>query len=321
MTKIVDVLPDGDTKRIAANWARHYATLRSKLRSAGLIQTNADLVARANAPGNITSIPFYNPLGGDSVVGSDDLTQKIVPGKITGGEALAVRSFRSGSWEGAQLTATVSGLKPLDAIGNMLAEWLATDEEKYFLAMLAGVAANAAVADAETMLAGSATAKFDGSMLIDAGQTKGERKDSLTTLVVHSMVHAQLQKDNLLVNVAASDQNVGFQTYLGKRIVISDAMPFTGDVYTSILCAPGVIAYGEGNVDRGTIAVVADEQGGNGFGGDQLIHRRQFIAGPQGYSYVGAANPTNGALKVADNYARVVDAAQIPLVTITSKVG
>ena len=95
-------------------------------------------------------------------------------------------------------------------------------------------------------------------------------------------------------------------------------MPVATGVYTSILCAPGVFSYGEASPERGPIAVVGSETAGNGWGGDTLIVRRQYIAGIQGYSYTGAGNPDNTALASAANYVRKVDPALIPLVFVKS---
>lgn len=323
MTKITDLLPNGDVQRVLGKSVRHYSTLRSAFRQSGLVATDADLQARVNDAGDVTEIRFINPLAGESVAGTDDLTQHIVAGKLTGGASRVMRMTRNASWEGARLTALVTGEDPMVNIRQRLAEWEALDEQKQFLATFKGVLANAKSIPAEKakMVAGLATAKLDGAMLADAGQLKGELKDTLSIIVMHSAVHNQLVKDNMIVTVAPSEQNVGFQTYQGKRIFVTDSLPNAGGVYTSILAAPGVLLHASGNPPKGVIGVVSSETAGNGSGGDQLILRRVAMQALFGYSYTGAATDTNAKLETATNYARVVEAEQIPLVFIDSKVG
>lgn len=322
MTTIANLLPNGDTKRILDQWIRVAAVRLSKLREAGLIATNDDLNARAAGAGHITSIPFYNALDGESEVANDDLSDHITAGNLSGDEILAVRQLRAKSWAGAQLASLMSGLDVMAAVANGVGEWRALDEQKVFMAMLAGIKADAVANSDAAMLAGSATAKIDGAMLADACQTKGERKDALNTLIVHSAVHAKLVKDNQIAYIPASEQNTAFQSYQGKRLVVSDAMPSAtvsnATSYTSVLCGPGIFSYGEATPARGAVAVVPSETAGNGWGGDQLIVRRQYIAGVQGYSFTGTGNPDNTALASASNYVRKVDPALIPLVFITS---
>ena len=323
MTTISNLFPNGDTKRIG-NWIGVEAVRLSKLRQSGLIASNTMLDERAAAPGNITSVPFFNPLDGDSGVGSDNLATHITPGNLTGDELLYARQFRTKAWAGAELAGLVTGLKPLDAIASGVASWRARDEEKQVMAYLNGVRASAIANDAATMTIGSITANLDAVLLADAAQTKGERKDAMSILIVHSAVHNKMVKDNQVVSVPASDQNPAFETYQGKRLIVSDSMVMdAAGVYCSILAGPGAFAIGETAPARGAVSVVVSETAGNGAGGDTLIVRRNQIMGVQGYSYVGAAvqgGPDNTALALAASHTRKYDAALIPLVFIKSKV-
>lgn len=322
MTKIVDLLPNGDVQRVLGKTVRHFATAQSRIRQSGLVVTDADLLARVNQPGDTTEIRYIDPLAGESVASTDDLTQHIVAGKLTGGAARVMRLTRNASWEGARLTKMVTGNDPETEIRTRLAEWLALDEQKQILSTVNGVLAHARTVSGEKakMVGGSATAAFDGAMLADACQKKGELKESLSILVIHSAVHNQLVKANMVVNVPASEQNVAFQTYQGKRLFVTDALPNAAGVYVSLLAAPGIILHASGAPEGGEIAVVSSETAGNGAGGEQLIHRRVAMQSMFGYSYKGAATDTNAKLATAANYDRVVDDKQIPLVFIESLV-
>lgn len=318
MTTIANL--NGDQKRILEAWIRREAVLKSVIRQAGLIATNNEYNKRAAGAGNKTQIQFFNPLTGDSEVGNDDLADKITPGALSAGMLDVTRLFRAKAWAAAELASVVSGLDAMAAIAGGVGEWRALDDQKVALALLAGIAKNALANDAATMTK-DAAGKLDNKVLIGAAQTKGELKGSLSTLVVHSAVQAQLAMDNLIVNVPASEQSPAFETYAGKRLVISDAMPVDEEgVYTSLLCAQGIIGYGEATPDNGEVETVYDAAAGNGMGGETLITRRQFIMGGYGYSFAGAANPDNTVLETAASYTRKYAAKQIPLVFINSTV-
>lgn len=316
-TTIADIL--NDTKRFAA-WVQMEHVRLSKLRQAGLIATNDVIQARADAAGNVTAIPFLDPLDGVSVRGTDSDADVITADGITGDEIQITRMFRNKAWAGARLASLVSGADVMGSIAGGVAGWRAREEERILVSMLAAVYDNAVANDATDLVTGAGTTNMDAAMLIDAGQTKGERKDMLNTLVVHSAIHAQLQKDNLITVVAPSDQNVGFEAYLGKRLVVSDSMPVNAGVYTSVLCANGVFAVADGNPPKGAIAYVNDEKAGNGSGVETLIARRSFIAGVTGYSF-GIGNPTDAQLADDANYARKVDAKLLPFTFIRSNIG
>ena len=322
MTKIIDLLPQGDVQRVLGRSVRHYATAQSRIRQSGLVVNDADLASRVNGAGDTTEIRYIDPLAGESVASTDDLTQHIVAGKLTGGAGRVMRLTRNASWEGARLTQMVTGENPEARIRERLAEWLALDEQKQILASLNGVLAHARTVTGEKakMVGGSATAAFDGAMLADACQKKGELKDMLNVLVIHSAVHNQLVKANMIVNVPASEQNVAFQTYQGKRLFVTDSLPNAAGVYVSILAAPGIVLHASGDPVGGEIAVVSSETAGNGAGGEQLIHRRVAMQSVFGYSFKGAATDTNAKLAAATAYDRVVDDKQIPLVFIESLV-
>jgi hypothetical protein len=313
------MLPDGASKRVLENWIRREAVLKSTVRQAGLFTTSNDFNDRAAGAGHTTEIQYFNPLSGDSVVGSDNVDDKIPAGVLTGGNLQAVRQIRNKAWAGALLASLVSGNDIMASIAGGVAEWRALDEQKVALAMLAGVAADAAANDAETMVKDGA-GKLTNALLIAAAQRKGELKGSLSTLVVHSAVHAQLAIDNLITTVPASDQSPSFDVYAGKRLVISDAMPVVDGVYTSLLCAPGIIAYGEAVPVNGAIETSYDPAAGMGSGAETLYTRRHYIMGVNGYSYTGTGNPNNTALMDQANYVRKYDAKQIPLVFIKSEI-
>lgn len=314
ITSVTNVI--SDVKRFQAFTQAEHNRL-SKLRAAGLIAQNELYNQRADAPGQITAIPFLNALDGNSVPGTDDGTE-IESYGITGDELLVPRLLRNAAWAGSRLSALVSGADVMGSIVGGIGGWRAREEERICMLMAKGVYADALANDSAAMVVGAGTTKLDSAMIIDAAQTKGERKDALNTVVIHSAVHAQWQKDNLIQYIPATDQMGAFERFGKYRIVVSDSMPVDTGVYTSMLCGDAVFAVGDGTPARGPIALVSNELAGTGTGVDTLVARRQFLAGVAGYSWTGSGNPNDDALDDAANYVRKVDTDLLPFVFIRS---
>lgn len=156
-------------------------TETSKLRASGLVVSDAAIAARAGGAGKVTAIPFYNPLAGtESSVGSDDPAERIVAGKITQGEQLAIRNFRNAAWSSMDLTAQLLNDDPMGAIAQRVAEYWGGDEDKTIYAILKGVQASAAGA---AMTVGDGTGELDIDLMIDAAGTAGDAMGQFDTIM------------------------------------------------------------------------------------------------------------------------------------------
>jgi Major capsid protein 13-like len=294
----------------------------SVLRNAGVIVNSPVLNERANGAGKLTSIPFWNTLTQtESAVGSDDPDVSITPGKIAQGEMIAVRNFRNSAWSAMNLAGALIGDDPMGAIAQRVAEYWANDEERMVISILKGILA-ADVAGSDVLYVGNGTTDvLNYSLLVDAAGTAGDAASQFKVLVMHSDVHRKMQKDEENDYIPASKTDLGFATYAGFRIVISDLMPKASSVYTSVLCAPGAILAGEGQAKR-PIAVAFNEAAGNGSGQESLYHRRQFILHPNGLKFnsssIGAASPTNAEFEEAAQWTQAYGRKNIPLAFIKS---
>jgi hypothetical protein len=297
----------------------------SVMRKAGVIVNDAALAERAAGAGKITSIPFYNPLTqNESAVGSDDPAVYLAADKIGQGEQIAARHFRNRAWSSADLVAQLGSDDPMDAIARRLAEFWAQDEERMVIAVLNGLLANnAAVTDSyhtqNDMVSNSAgTGNLSLDMLIDAVATMGDAGNVLDTLLIHSTVYRNLQKGqaNAFVPKAATD--IGFATYGGYKLVVTDLMPKNGSVYTSAVVSSGVVLNGSAPA-KNPVAVVRDELAGNGSGIETLVNRRQFVMHPNGYQFIASpagASATNTELAAAATWQRAYNRKNIPLAFI-----
>lgn len=174
------------------------------------------------------------------------------------------------------------------------------------------------------------TADLDAENILSAKQTMGDESDALKLLMVHSVVYTNLQKQNLIDFIPASDSKIMIPYYLGYRLMQSDRCPVVSlggsdFAFTSYLSAPGVLAFGE---SPPAIPVETERypDQGNGAGVEALFTRRQFSLHPVGHTWketsVALEFPSNAELADANNWERKFpERKQVPFVAIISKNG
>jgi hypothetical protein len=291
-------------------------TEKNNLVQAGVIVSNELYNSRAAGEGQLTTIPFFNPLATDEAdVASADFAEEAGISEITMGELGVIRHLRSKTFGAMDVASIVSGKDVVGEIANKFGDYWSTDLTKHAMAILTGVA------KLNTGLtAGDGTKVLDGSMVIDAAQTHGDAKDKFRTLVVHSAVHALMQKAEGNGYVPASQTNIGFATYYGYKLVINDRMPVAGGVYTSALLADGAFAMGRAT-PKHAVEFTRKALVGNGSGADVLTTRAQYILAPAGHKFVGELgklSPTNAEQANANDWQVKFEAKNLPFAFIKS---
>jgi len=161
-----------------------------------------------------------------------------------------------------------------------------------------------------------------GEVFLEAAQLLGDAKERFTAIAMHSRVHTNLQKLQLIEYLPESEIDVGFGTYMGKTIIVDDTLPVvdgstSGKKYTSYLFASGAVGYVAGRpkvpteTDRNTLK-----------GEDILINRQKFIMHVRGFKWTEASvvgeMPTLDEIAKAENYYRVYDKKKIRVVKVVT---
>jgi hypothetical protein len=304
----------------------------SPLYRSGIIAADQDMANAVAVGGSTVKLPFWNDLEGESNVGSDDPDAHSTPDKIAAGQDVATKHFRNKSWSSMSLAAELAGSDPLSVIGNAVADYWARDIVGIAIASLTGVfASNAAnddgdmIVDVATDAAGAVTEneKISGPLILQAKQTMGDAAIRLAAIAMHSAIHTELQRQNLIAFIPNNQADIGWGTYMGYTVIVDDTCPAvvgTNRVtYTSYLLGMGALAYGEGQ-PKNPVQVEDIPSAGNGAGQEVLYSRRTFIVHPRGVKYTGAvqvgASPTNAELKNPANWTRVYPRKSVRLVAI-----
>jgi hypothetical protein len=317
MTKIADVI----VPEVFNPYVLERTAELSAIQAAGIIENNPEIDKLATAGGRLINMPFWKDLTGDDEVLDDN--GSLTPGKITAGQDVAALIMRGKAWGVNDLSKALSGSDPMAAIGDLVAEYWARRRQATLFASLKGVFLSASMAGNVhdiSALAGD-LAKFSGSTFIDATTKLGDAKDKLTALGVHSLVYAEMQKQNLIVYIPDSQGVVNIPTYMGHRVIVDDGCPYdsgTG-IFTTYIFGRG--AFGLGN---GAAPVPTETDRDSLAGEDILINRQHFVLHPRGVKFTDASvaksSPSNAELEAAANWDRVYENKNIRIVKFVHKI-
>src|SRR5690606_29878325 len=221
----------------------------SALFESGIAQRTQEFDRLASVGARTVQMPFWGDLSGDDEVLDDN--NALTPGKIQADKDEAVILRRGRAWGANDLAANLAGDDPMRAIADLVAAYWARRYQAALISTLQGVFASPSMAELVHDISGQTgdAAVISAKTTVDAAQKLGDAKSQLTAIVMHSATEAALAKQDLIEYVKPSTGSIEVPTFLGKRVIVDDGVPFdsaTG-TYTTYLFGPGAIAYGEGN--------------------------------------------------------------------------
>ncbi len=278
---------------------------KSRLIRSGVVSRDAFLDNFLAGAGLTIHAPSFKDLEDDSDnVSTDDPAQTSTPNKMGTSQEIAVRLSRNGSWKTADLVSALIGTDPADAIASRVSDWWLRRLQAAFVATMTGVFADNAAAptgtehvqnDMTVDIKGSSFAdgvtNFTAEAFVDALTTMGDSQDALGTVFMHSIVYGRLQKNNMIDFVPDSDQKINIPTFLGREVIVDDAMPNAAGVFETWLFGAGSVRLGMGSPKVPTEVDRKPEEG-NGAGTEILYSRTEWCLHPVGHKYAGT--PANG---------------------------
>ena len=323
VTRVSDIIvPEVYNQYVLNEIVEQNALIRS-----GIMQNMTELTVPDG--GEFKNMPFWEDLDGDPEAIQSDYA--LTPAKI-GAKKDVARIFTFGkAWSSEDLAAELAGADPMQAIGSRTAAFWTRFQQKALLAELDGVFADNAANDSKDLIYDAsiedgvnadATNKASGEVFIEASQLLGDAKEKFTAIAMHSRVHSNLQKLQLIEYFPETDIDIGFGTYNGKTVLVDDTLPVadgttSGKKYTSYLFARGAVGFSQGapkvptETDRNSLK-----------GEDILINRQRFIMHPRGFKWtegsVAGEMPTLAEMQLAANFDRVFDKKQVRVVKVVT---
>lgn len=321
ITRIADVIqPEVFTPYVIQRTMELSALVQS-----GIMQHSSEFDQLASGPNTIINMPFWDDLTGDPEVMDD--TGETTPGKIQAKMDVARKQGWVKSFGANALAGHLAGDDPMKAIADLFASYWARQNQNILLSILDGVFASGSMAEKVYDISAEEgdEAFIDGKSFIDASQLMGDAKDLLTGVMMNSYVEAYLAKNDLIETERDFDGNIRVRTFLGKTVIVDDAMAFdtqTG-VGQAFLFGAGAIAYGEGS-DPKILPTEVVRKGLSLAGEDILVNRRLPLIHPRGVKWtedsVAGTFPTFEELEAGSNWSRVYEPKAVRIVKFQFKI-
>lgn len=316
VVKIADVI----VPSVFTPYAQNITEEKSRLVASGVLVRDGDLDNQLAGGGLTFNSPSFKDLDNDDArTSTDDDTQLATHNKLGTLAEVQVRMNRNQSWSAMNLTSALAGADPMAAIGDRVGSYWTRQLQRAWIATLMGVFADndAAPSGSEHVqydltfdVSGSGftdgVTNFTSEAFIDAATLMGDSMEDLGICLVHSIVYARMQKNNLIDFIPDSEGKVNIPTFLGRRVIIDDGMPnpsgsgaadLAAGIYHTLLVGAGAFRWGVGTPDNAT-ETDRIPGSGNGGGQDVLYNRVEWAIHPVGYKYAGTAasgGPTNAS--------------------------
>ena len=300
----------------------------SKIIQSGIATRDPDLrfpaVGTQVKGGKTIHIPFWKSLvdaaGADDEILSDSSGLSV--NNIEAGESIAAIHVRGKAWGANDLARYFSGDDPMAAIGDMNAAYWANREQHVLLATLEGITdpTNGAIKDHTLDISGGVgdAAVLSSEAMIDAMYLMGDHAAELGGIICNSATMAKLVKLNLIDTVRDADSPVEYKFYMGKPVIVDDALVASSGNNSIYFFGLGAIAFNEDTegleiteTDRDTLK-----------GEDVLISRRAFVMHPRGLQWTGTAvgtTPSNTELAIPGNWALADNIKNVPITRLICK--
>jgi len=327
VTRLSDVI----VPEVFASYMLKETMQKTALYGAGAMVMDAELSAKLAGGGRTFNVPFWKDLDDtESDPASDDPASDATPGSITTGKDIARRQVRTRGWSTAQLTRELAGDDPMKRIASRVTDYWGRQFDDVAISTLRGVFADNAANDSGDMInditsdvtgTPAAATLFSADAVLDTGQTMGDAKQDLSLVVMHSVVHNRLAKQQLIDYRMDADGKRWWPYYQDYRIHVSDRCPAIAGTYQTsywtFVLGMGAFGMGQSPVAN-PVSTDSDESAADGMGIEELWTRQQFAIHPYGIKFtdssVAAEFPTNTELQAAANWDRVyAERKQIPM--------
>lgn len=304
---------------------------KTRLISAGIIEQNDLLNAKANEGGDTVQIPFWKDLDATQEPNySDDSETKATPQKVTGAKQIGRVAYLNQGYKDADLVAELAGSDPMKRIASRFNTYWDRQFQRRLVAITQGIMADNVANNGGDMVhdiaieaGNSATAanKYSRDAFLESVFTMGDSFDSIGAVGVHSVILKQMLKNDDIDFEKDSTGTVDIPTFMGKLVIVDDGLPViaggtNGFKYTSVMYGRGVLGYGLGSP---SVPMEVERQASEGRGGgtETLWERKTWLLHPFGFQWtessVSGFSPNLAELKLAANWTRVVDRKNVPM--------
>ena len=274
--------------------------------------------------GKTIHIPFWKSLidaaNADDEIMSDSTAPTI--NNIEAGESIAAILIRTKVWGANDLAGYFAGSDPMLAIADMDAAYWANREQHVLLSTLAGITdkTTGALKNHVLDISGETgdAAVLSSNAMIDAMYLMGDHVSELGGSACNSATMAKLVKLNLIDTVRDADSPVEYNYYMGKPVIVDDAIKGAAGAHPIYFFGKGAIAFNEDTTGIEITETDRDKVGGN----DILVTRRAFVMHPRGLAWEGTpvdVTASNTELATPGNWSLADNIKNVPITKLVAK--
>ena len=254
LTQVSDII----VPQIFTPYVQQISEQKSRIVQSGILVSDALLNEKLGGGGLTFNMPSQRDLDDDADnVSTDSVADSIaadygagtpatrldsIPLKIESDQEIAVRLSRNNSWSTADLSSALAGRDPQQAIASRVGNYWARRLQAAFIATMNGVIKDNVANDGgdyENDISGvsfiDGVPNISAEAVVDAAVTMGDSMEGLTAMLVHSIVYARMQKNNLIDFIPDARGEVLIATFLRREVIIDDGMPNAAGVFDTWL--------------------------------------------------------------------------------------
>lgn len=346
-TQIADVV----VPEIFEPYSQQISMQKSALVQSGAIAVDAQVSEMMSGGGITFNLPSFRDLEDTDENVSSDTGGDSTPDKTSASQEIGVRLSRNKSWASTDLTADLAGEDPMESIAQRVANYWTRRYQHIFVATTMGLFADndAAPSGGDLHVQGDLThdisgmayapglTDFSAEATIETFATAGDAQDILRLCMMHSVVFARAQKNNLIDYIPDAEGRISIPTYLGKPVIVDDGMPnpagagaaqTAAGIFHTWFLGAGAFRLGFGTPKQ-PVEVDRKPEANNGGGEETLFNRKALCLHPTGHAFIGnlvgkPGGPSNAAtsgnLAHADSWSRVYpERKQIPIARLITR--
>ncbi len=312
-TQISDII----IPEVFTPYTQQLTETKSRLVQSGVVQRNAVMDPLLAGGGLTFNVPSWKDLDDDADNVSTDTQADIftltaasgdtdvptladvIPFKTGTSQEVAVRLSRNAAWSASDLTASLAGADPMGSVADRVSTYWSRRLQAAFVATMNGVIADNTANDSgdytndiKGASYSAGVTDFSAEAFIDAAATMGDSYNELSAVMVHSVVYARMQKNNLIDFIPDSEGMFQIPTFMGHEVIVDDAMPNATSIYDTWIFGYGAVQLGVGEPKVPT-ETYRHPGAGNGGGEETLYSRVEWAIHPVGHAYSGTA-PNGG---------------------------
>lgn len=300
--------------------------------SSGIVARNPQLDMYANGPSDTGHLPYWLDLDQTSEqnYSNDDPSDQATPTNITTAQLAFRKSYMNKGWSSMDLVNELISADPLGQIKQRTSTYWLRRLQRRIIAITRGVLAENIANDSSDMLIdvstqdgvnATAANRFSGEAFINAAFTMGDRVGGFTSIAVHSMVMAQMVKNDEIDFVKDSTGALTIPYYKGRLCIVDDSMPViagttSGYRYVSAMYGPGFIGMGVGT-PKVPVETIRVPSAGHGAGMETFWERKTWLLQPAGHNWVEGTlaelSPTDADLMLEAHWDRIYERKLVPV--------